>query len=110
MNYRLSASAETDVEKIAQFTVANFGAAQANSYRALIVSALESIAENPLRPSSNARDEIRRGLRSYRIALAGARISMASHSLWYLEPTPGSETVLVLRILHERMDPLLHLG
>ncbi len=109
MNYRLSAAAETDLEKIARFTVANFGAAQANSYRALILRALESVAENPLRPSSHAHGEIRPGVRSYRIALAGARASMASHVLWYLEPAPGAETVFVLRVLHERMDPERHL-
>ena len=110
MNYRLSATAEADLDDIARFTVANFGAAQANSYRSLILRALDSIADNPLRPSSHAQGEIREGLRSFRITLAGARASMASHSLWYLEPAPGADTVFVLRILHERMAPELHLS
>jgi toxin ParE1/3/4 len=110
LNYRLAAAAEADLDSIARFTVKNFGPAQANSYRALILRALASIAENPLRPSSQAHDDARPRLRSFRIALAGARQSMASHALWYLEPAPGADTVFVLRILHERMDPELHLG
>ena len=110
MKFRLAAAAEADLDNIARFTVVNFGVNQANAYRALILLALESIAENPLRPSSQAHDEVRPRLRSFRIALAGARTAMASHSLWYLEPARGADTVFVLRILHERMDPQLHLG
>jgi toxin ParE1/3/4 len=110
LKFRLSSAAEADLDNIAKFTVANFGAAQANSYRALILLALESIAEQPLRPSSHAHDEVSTGLRSFRVALAGPRLSMASHSLWYLEPAPGADTVFVVRILHKRMDPERHLS
>lgn len=110
MKFRLSATAEADLDNIARFTVAKFGATQADAYRALVLRALESVAENPLRPSSHAHDEIDPHLRSFRIALAGKRISSASHILWYRVPKPGSDTVLILRILHERMDPARWLG
>jgi toxin ParE1/3/4 len=109
LSYRLARAAESDLAQIAEYTVGAFGVAQANAYRQLMLTALNNIATEPMRLSSQSHDHISNGLRSYRVALAGKRISAASHMLWYrIETSP--QMVVVLRILHERMDPGRHLN
>ena len=110
MTYLLTQAAADDLDRTAKYTVGAFGAAQANSYRHLVSAALNNIASEPLRLSSRSHDKISPGLGSYRIALAGSRISAASHVLCYRVESNPAATVTVLRILHERMDPEQHLS
>ena len=108
MIVRLTRAAEQDLAEIARHTVATFGADQAMRYAALIEHAFRLLADNPHRPASRGRDELRSGVRSMHLSRAAARRHAAAHVLYYhLASDAGSERhVVVLRVLHERMEPL----
>lgn len=68
---------------------------QAEAYLAEVKFAIERVAADAKR--GRARDEIRGGYRRYAIG---------SHLIFYVERGGGVD---VIRILHQRMDPTLHL-
>ena len=107
MNVRLTREAERDLAEIARYTVATFGAGQAMRYAALIEQALALLAENPLRAASRGRDELRPGVRSLHLSRVAARRHAAAHILYYHLAAGGG--VVILRVLHERMEPLRRL-
>jgi toxin ParE1/3/4 len=108
---KLTREAERDLAEIARYTVATFGAEQAMRYAALVEHALDMLAEAPCRAASRARDDLRPGVRSMHLSRAALRRHAASHVLYYHLVTrqDGAETVVVLRVLHERMEPLKRL-
>lgn len=95
IHYRLTPAAQRDLSSIWDFTEERWDGRQAETYLREIQSAIERIAEDPSRGRSC--DGIRGGYRQYGIG---------SHLLFYVE-SPGG--VDVIRILHQRMDPGLHL-
>ncbi len=111
MPVRLTREAERDLVEIARYTVATFGADEAMRYAGLIEHALALLAENPLRAASRGRDELRPGVRSLHLSRAAARRHAASHILYYhlAAGTGGEQHVVILRVLHERMEPLKRL-
>lgn len=111
MIVRLTREAERDLAEIARHTVATFGADQAIRYAALIEHALALLAENPGRPASRGRDELRPGVRSMHLSRAAARRHAASHVLYYhlVADAEGEQDIVILRVLHERMEPLKRL-
>ena len=111
MVVRLTREAERDLAEIARYTVATFGADQAMRYAALVEHALALLGENPHRPASRGRDELRPGVRSLHLSRAAARRHAASHILYYhlAAGADGASDVIVLRVLHERMEPLKRL-
>ncbi len=76
----------------------------------LLWRAIQCVAEEPRCLGSKARDDILAGLRSFHLGLAARRRGAASHVLFYEERaiTPGATTVVILRVLHDRMDPEQH--
>lgn len=111
MIVRLTREAERDLAEIARYTVETFGPDQAMRYAALIECALAALAENPRRPASRARDELRSGVRSMHLARAAVRRHAASHILYYhlAAGLDGGQDIVILRVLHERMEPLKRL-
>ncbi|WP_411035001.1 type II toxin-antitoxin system RelE/ParE family toxin [Shinella sp. BYT-45] len=111
MTVRLTREAERDLAEIARHTVATFGADQAVRYAALIEHALALLAEDPYRPASRGRDELRPGVRSMHLSRAAVRRHAASHILYYhlAAGAEGAQDVVILRVLHERMEPLKRL-
>jgi len=93
--YRLTPAAVADLSSIWDFTESRWDPGQADTYLAEIRAAIERIATDPER--GRRCDEIREGYRHY---------SIGSHRIYYLTTT---ETVDVIRILHQRMDPNRHL-
>jgi toxin ParE1/3/4 len=87
-----------------------FGLLQQERYAQLLRSAIERVADNPRDISSKPRDDILAGLWSFHLGLAARRRGAASHVLFYEERTAaaGAVTVVILRILHDRMDPEQH--
>lgn len=111
MIVRLTRDAEQDLSEIARHTVATFGPEQAMRYAALIEHGLALLAQDPLRPASRRRDELRPGVRSLHLSRIAARRHAAAHILYYhiAETAGGAQDIVVLRVLHERMEPLRRL-
>ena len=92
--YRLTPAAQHDLSSIWDFTSDQWGVSQAESYVNEIRAAIERIAEDPRRGRPS--DEIRPGYR---------RCAVGSHLLFYVASADGVD---IIRILHQRMDPTLH--
>lgn len=93
--YRLTPAARHDLSSIWEFTEERWGVQRAETYLREIDAAMSRIAEDPRR--GHPCDEIREGYLKYGIG---------SHLVFYVPRTYG---VAVIRILHSRMDPTLHL-
>lgn len=111
MRYRLSDAAALDASNILAETMHRFGPHQRRRYAQLIESAAAIVAEDPDRPASRSRDDIGPGVRSFHVELAVRRRGAAAHVLFYRRTRllSGDSEVLILRILHERMDPSRHM-
>ena len=102
----LSAAASRDIRKILRHSSRTFGADQR-----LIQQALKRIAEEPLCIGSKPCEEIRGELRSLHIARAATRQSATAHVIYYSAAKLGENwSVTVIRVLHDRMDPELHIA
>jgi len=95
MSFRLTREAEADIVDIYRYSVENFGEAQADTYHDGLSDCFRLLADTPL----IGRDYgfLRPGLRRY---------EHASHSVYYRLADTG---ILILRVLHRRMDPARHL-
>ena len=95
MSFRLTREAEEDVTNIYRYSFENFGEAQADTYHDGLNDCFRLLADTPL----IGRDygSLRPGLRRY---------EQASHSVYYRLTDTG---ILILRVLHRRMDPARHL-
>jgi len=102
---RLGAAAEIDFANILKWTTENFGARQARVYRDTLVHPIGELANGPDVLGSKARDEIMSGLRTLHVARRGHR---GSHFLLYR--TAPDDTIEIVRILHDRMDPQRHVS
>ena len=109
--YRISPGADRDLEEILRETVRNFGTYQRRVYATLIEQTFALLAEEPARPGSKTRDDISPGLRSFHVGYAAQRRSAASHIVFYEvgDMGDGRSGIVIIRILHERMDPERHL-
>jgi toxin ParE1/3/4 len=95
-SFRLTRDAERDVLDIHLYTLEHFGPAQADKYIADLFARFSTLAARP----SLGRDfgDIHPDAR---------RANQASHAIYYRTDTDG---ILILRILHQKMDPARHLG
>ena len=93
---RLTADAERDILDIYLYTLEQFGLAQADKYTSELFDRFSAIAARP----SSGRDfsDIHPGAR---------RANHRSHAIYF---RPSDDGILVLRILHQKMDPARHLG
>ena len=103
---RLTRSADADIEQILTYTRWRFGPLQLERYARLIERALAMLGDDPLRPSSQLREELGEGVRSFHVAIAANRKSAASHVVYYLLGDSPRSDVVVLRVLHEGMEPV----
>ncbi len=93
--YALTPRAQSDLEDIWNYTVAHWGADQAEKYLRQVAEAMAYVAADPER--GRACDDIRAGYRKYAVGV---------HVLFYRNAQKGVE---VIRILHQRMDFQRHL-
>ncbi|BCH21758.1 hypothetical protein MesoLjLb_15430 [Mesorhizobium sp. L-8-3] len=64
------------------------------------------LRENPARPSSRDRSEIRAGVRSFHLQFAARRRDGASHIVYYRVPGRADDPELaILRVLADAMEP-----
>lgn len=93
--YKLSNLAAEDFSSIYEYTWRKFGPSQADSYAAELDSLLQLLARNPLMG------------RDYDYMIAGTRRhDHGHHAIFYHHENEG---IFVIRILHQQMNPLLHL-
>ncbi len=93
--YRLSRKAESDIGDIARYTIEQFGIEQARTYRDSMIACFQSLAENP--GIGRKVDKIREGYR---------RFDHRSHVIFYKS---DGQDMLVVRVLHKRMNAPRHL-
>lgn len=92
---RLSPAALRDLEDIWDYTVQQWGTAQADRYAEALDAAFQAVALSP--DSAPTVDHIRPGYRRQRVE---------RHAVYY---RMEGDTVVVMRVLHERMDAPRHL-
>ncbi|NOZ09540.1 MAG: type II toxin-antitoxin system RelE/ParE family toxin [Gammaproteobacteria bacterium] len=93
--YELSEAAAKDIEQILQRSIVDFGLAQTEIYFHSLKTCLELLGENP--GMGGGADDIRQGYR---------RFAHESHVIFYRASEQG---ILVVRILHKRMDANKHI-
>ncbi|KWV95321.1 type II toxin-antitoxin system RelE/ParE family toxin [Erythrobacter sp. AP23] len=92
---RLSRKAAGDVANIADYTIAGFGVDQARRYRDQLQACFDSLLVNPM--LGRSAEEVSPGLR---------RIRQQAHVVFYLA---DEDHILIVRVLHHRMDFERHL-
>ena len=92
--YRLTRRAATDLEAIFEYTAEQFGVEQARSYLGGLHACCGRLADSPRLGRSAA--SLSPGLR---------RCEFRSHVVFYLAESEG---VVIVRVLHERMDAPRH--
>ncbi|HEY8137105.1 MAG TPA: hypothetical protein VIF61_04640 [Methylocystis sp.] len=107
MKYRLTSAADADVLAILRQTRRDFGRGQLSIYAQIIDLGISMIADNPSRPACIDRGDIRKGLKSFHLEFAAKRRRGAAHMLYFTEmrDATGAPEVVVLRVLHEAMEP-----
>ncbi len=107
MRYRLTVDADADIAQILRTTAQLFGERQVRESARIIALGIERIAENPQRAASVDAGWIREGVRLYHLEHAAERRRGAAHVLFYniAEAVEEEDELVVLRVLHERMQP-----
>lgn len=94
-SYEFSVLAEEDLNGIYVYTYKRFGPEQADSYNELLIRCVERIAETPAI-----------GRTTENITANYLRYNCQSHAIFYEVLDDG---VLIIRVLHQRMDFKRHL-
>jgi len=107
VRHELTEPAERDIRGILRDTIKMFGPMQMQVYARLIDRGIEMVADSPDRPSSLDRSELAPGVRLLHLELAAGRRGAAAHCLYYMtgKLSDGSTGTIILRVLHERMEP-----
>lgn len=103
--FRLTAKADADIAGILEQTAIRFGLRQHDAYARLLDSAIRMVADDPMRPGSRDRGDLMPGVRAFHLELAARRRGAAAHLLFYLADQDTTGGVLILRVLHQAMDP-----
>jgi toxin ParE1/3/4 len=94
--FRLTREAERDIIDIYLYSLEQFGADQAALYTDNLYGKFATLAENPALG------------RDFNAIYSGAlRSNQESHAIYFKEDEAG---ILILRVLHQKMDPARHLG
>jgi len=93
--FQFTDNAERGLEGIIDYTVQEWGVSQANAYLAGLESRAQLLAENP--DLVTTRETLSEGLLSF---------PYESHILYYKKHARG---IVIVRVLHQHMDPLKHL-
>ena len=106
--YRLSGPAKADIASILRTSEAKHGRDARIRYRGLLTAALRRIAETPDGVSTADRSEIFEGLRSHHIRHSRTQSREEPvHVIFFRVSQP--DLIDVVRVLHERMEPSLHM-
>jgi toxin ParE1/3/4 len=111
--YRLSDPAQADILTILRRSEKLHGRQARVRYRALLTAAMRYVAAEPEGPLAMNRDTLLVGARSLhtrhcRNRSREAKVARPVHVVVYRVLKPG--LVEIMRVLHERMQPSLHIG
>ncbi|MFY8107124.1 MAG: type II toxin-antitoxin system RelE/ParE family toxin [Elstera sp.] len=96
MPLRITRLADADLVEISEYTARQWGKAQAGKYAIAFAEALQRLSDDPIIPTSRARDDL----------LPGCRIlAIEQHFIVYRHRKGTTE---ILRVLHHRMNLPLH--
>lgn len=107
MRHELTVPAERDIRNILRHTLQTFGPRQAKAYAGITGRGIDLVSDDPDRPSSSARPELNPRVRSLHLQVAAKRQGAAAHCLYYMTGrlADGSTGVVILRVVHEHMEP-----
>ena len=110
--YRITNAAKQDFKTVLKATTEQFGTRQRQVYKELIAKGVTMVASEPRGVSSWDRGNVMPGLRAFHLERAADRRGAAAHTLYYAveQLTDGSLQVVILRLLHESMEPILHIA
>jgi len=109
--YRVTLAAAEDVRTILRMTRTQFGTHQRRVYAELIERAATLVGTVPDLVGARDRGELGCGVRSFHFDNAAGRRSASAHTLYFQTLAgDGGQTTIILRVLHHRMEPALHLG
>lgn len=112
MTIRFTRDADADIVDILRYTRDEFGLSQAATYKGIMGRAFDMIESDPMRVGSRALEQFGPRVRQLHLGSAAGRKSRAALIvIYHVGERHGTAcTITMLRILHERMDPDLHLG
>lgn len=104
---RLTREGDRDIARILADTPRLFGENQVRRYAGIINAGISMLGEDPARPSSRERSELRAGVRSFHLQFAARRRDAASHVVYYrvLIKGTGEPELVILRVLGDSMEP-----
>ena len=110
--YLVTDAAKQDFKAVLKETKDLFGPRQRAVYKSLISEGVKMVAEEPTRGGSWDRGVVVPGLRAFHLEHVAGRSGAASHMLYYAveHRSDGSQRVVILRLLHESMEPRLHIA
>ena len=87
-----------------------WGEAGSARYAGLLAAAMRKVAADPDGPTTRSRTDLAPGLRSFHIRQERREHGVGApvHVLYYR--ATADDSVEIVRVLHERMDPQLHIG
>jgi len=111
--YRVSRPARADIARILATSAETWGAEGRQRYAALLAVAMRAAAADPQGRMTRDRGELLPGARSLHLRHArtddpAAKVKRPVHNLYYR--AIGADLIEILRVLHERMEPGLHMG
>ena len=111
--YRLSEPAKADIAAILRRSEQRHGKEARIRYRACLSAAMRRVAAEPEVRSTVDRAELPSGIRSFHVRHSRddsreAPVANPVHVVFYRVIQPG--IVEIVRVLHDRMEPLRHIG
>jgi len=105
---RISGPANADVTEILATSLERWGEAGRSRYRSLLVAAMHALAANPEHLMSKDCGELAPRLRSLHVRHVGRDhgVKAPVHIIYYRK---ARSLIVIVRVLHERMDPSMHL-
>jgi len=107
VTYEITKAAERDIKDVFRETLKTFGTHQLAVYQQILIRGIEMIRDDSHHPGSLDRSELGPGVRLFHLELAAGRRGAAAHGLYHSTGrlSDGTMGTVVLRVLHERMEP-----
>lgn len=108
--FRLTGPARADLSAILRTSEAGWGEAGRRRYASLLERAFQTIARDPAGPLTRIRADVLPEIRSLHVRHAGRDpgVKAPVHVIYFRVARSGM--IEVIRVLHERMEPGLHVA